>query len=174
MFMSCTIKIWISNWPRTRKFIQGRQSLLTFLTIITRWSRSSFTFYALIGQNLTGEFMRKMYAASWNLFTLTAEADRVLCQLVMFNCLFPLDVQNEIQLLSRFFCYSWLVCLLGFWLRIPPLVEVIGNSISDGVVFKNELILLDLAWCLRRLRSLRRFWPYLMAFRSCISTGKPE
>ena len=33
--------------------------------------------------------------------TLTDEADRVLCQLVMFlNCLFPLDVQNEIQLLS--------------------------------------------------------------------------
>ena len=35
----------------------------------------------------------------------------------VFNCLFPLDVQNEIQLLSRVFCYSWLVCLLGFWLR---------------------------------------------------------
>ena len=30
------------------------------------------------------------------------------------NCLFPLDAQNEIQLLSRVFCYSWLV---GFWLR---------------------------------------------------------
>ena len=40
--------------------------------------------YALIGQNLTGECMRKIYAASWNLFTLTAEAERVLCQLVMF------------------------------------------------------------------------------------------
>ena len=39
-------------------------------------------FYALIGQNLTDEFMRKIYAASWN--SLTAEADRVLCQLVMF------------------------------------------------------------------------------------------
>ena len=28
----------------------------------------------------------------------------------VFNCLFPLDVQNETQLLSRVFCY------LGFWL----------------------------------------------------------
>ena len=28
------------------------------------------------------------------------------------NCLFPLDVQNEIQLLSGVFCYSWLVCRL--------------------------------------------------------------
>ena len=43
---------------------------------------------------------------------LTAEADRILCQL--FNCLFPLVVQNEIQLLSRVFSYSWLVCLLFF------------------------------------------------------------
>ena len=40
-------------------------------------------FLCLIGQNLIGEFMRKIYA-SWNLFTLTVEADRVLCQLVMF------------------------------------------------------------------------------------------
>ena len=55
-----------------------------FLTMVTRWSRSTSNFYALIGQNLTGEFMRKIYAASWNLFTLTAEADRVLCQLVFF------------------------------------------------------------------------------------------
>ena len=63
---------------------QERQLLLTFLAMFTRWSRSTSNFYALIGQNLTGEFMRKIYAASWILFTLTAEADRVLCQLVMF------------------------------------------------------------------------------------------
>ena len=33
----------------------------------------------------------------------------------VFNCLFRLDVQNKIQLLLRVFCYSWLVCLFGFW-----------------------------------------------------------
>ena len=33
----------------------GRQLLLTLLTMITRWSRSSSNFYAVIGQNLTGE-----------------------------------------------------------------------------------------------------------------------
>ena len=37
-----------------------RQLLLTFLTMVTRWSRSTSNFYALIGQNLTGEFMRKI------------------------------------------------------------------------------------------------------------------
>ena len=67
---------------------QGRQLLLTFLAMFTRWSRSTSNFCALIGQNLTGEIMRKIYAASWNLFTLTAEADRVLFQLVMFLTVF--------------------------------------------------------------------------------------
>ena len=66
-----------------------------------------------------------------NWFTLTAEADRVLCQLVMF--LIP-DVQNEIQQLSGVLCYLWLVCLLGFWWRTTSLVKV-GNPISDGIVF---------------------------------------
>ena len=86
----------------------------------------------------------------------------------LFNCLLPLDVQNEIQLLSRVFCYSWLVCLLGFWLRNTSLVKV-GNPISDGIVF-----VFHLAWCVRGLQSLKRYWPYLIPFRSCISNGKPE
>ena len=46
--------------------------------------KPSQLFNALIGQNLTGEFMRKMYVAAWILFSLTAEADGVLCQLAMF------------------------------------------------------------------------------------------
>ena len=62
----------------------------------------------------------------------------------VLNCLFLLDMQNEIQLESRLFCNSWLVCLLRFWLRNAPLVKVIGNPISDGVVLKNELIHLPL------------------------------
>ena len=68
----------ISNWPQIRKLSQllqaGKTVAFSFFS----------NFYALIGQNFKGEFMRKIYAASWNLCTLTAEADRVLCQLVMF------------------------------------------------------------------------------------------
>ena len=56
--------------------------------MVTRWSRSTSNFYTLIAQKLTGEFMRKIYAASWKLFTLRAEADRVLCQLVMYLTVF--------------------------------------------------------------------------------------
>ena len=68
------------------KYSRGRP----FLTIVMRWSRSTSNFYALIGQNLTGEFMRKIHAASRKLFTLKSEADRVLCQLVMFLTVFSL------------------------------------------------------------------------------------
>ena len=57
----------------------------------------------------------------------------------VFNCLFLLDVQNKLQLLSRVFCNSGLAYLLRFWLRNAPLIKVIGNPISDGIVFKNEL-----------------------------------
>ena len=61
------------------------------------------------------------------------------------NCLFPLDVQKEIQLLSRVFSYSWLVCLLGFWLRNASLVKA-DNAISGGIVF-----VFHLAGCVREL-----------------------
>ena len=115
-------------------YMQGRQSLLTFLTV-TRWSRSTSNSYVLIGQNLTGEFMRKIYAASGNLLTDSWSWQSFVSSCDVLNCLFLLDVQNEIQLLSRLFFNSWLVCLLRFFLTNVPLVKVIGN----GIVLKNEL-----------------------------------
>ena len=58
----------------------------------------------------------------------------------VFNSFFPLNiVQNEIQLLSRVFCYSSQVCLSGFWLRNTSLVKV-GNPISDGIVFRLRVV----------------------------------
>ena len=80
---------------------------------------------------------------------LIAGADRVLsgrfvssCDVLNCRCL--LGVQSEIQLLSRLFCNSWLVCLLRFLFTNAPLVKVTGNPISDGIVFKNELTHLPL------------------------------
>ena len=123
---------------------QGRQSLLTFLTV-ARWSRSTSNFYVLIGQTLTGEFMRKIFAASGNLLIADSWSwESFASSCGVLNCLFLLGVQNEIQLLSRLFCNSWLVCLLRFLLTNAPLVKVIGNPISDGIVFKNELTHLPL------------------------------
>ena len=60
---------------------QGGQLLLIFLPMVTLWLCSTCNFYGLSGQNLTGEFTRKIYSASCNLFTLIDEAEIVLCQL---------------------------------------------------------------------------------------------
>ena len=88
VFITAQLKFWFQTGLAREKsasyYRQGRQLVLTFLTMVTRWSRSTSNFYALIGQYLTGEFMRNIYAASWILFTLTAEEDRVLYQLVFF------------------------------------------------------------------------------------------
>ena len=61
--------------------------------------------------------LKVVYFDSWSWQSFMSTCD-------VFNCLFPLDVQNEIQLLSRVFCYPWLVCLLGFWLRNASLVKI--------------------------------------------------
>ena len=134
------LKFWFSNWPWLWKFSHpGRQLLFTFHTMVMHWSHPAFNFYALIHQNLTGEFKRKTYPASENLVTDSWSWQSLTSYCDIFNCLFPLDVQNEIKLLSRFFCYSWLICLLGFWLTNAPIVKVIRNAISDSIVLKNKL-----------------------------------
>ena len=61
--------------------------------------------------------LKVVYFDSWSWQSFVSTCD-------VFNCLFPLDVQNEIQVLSRVFCYSWLVCLLGFSLRKASLVKI--------------------------------------------------
>ena len=145
---SHTFKILISNWPRTWKFnrllhaLKARRFWLFSLSRVDHALRPIF--HVVIGQILTGEFMRKIYAASENLFTDSWSWQSFVSSCDVLNCLFLLDVQNEIQLLSRLFCNSWLVCLLRFLLTNAPLVKVIGNPISDGIVFKNELTHLPL------------------------------
>ena len=120
--------------------------------MVTRWSRSNYNCYALIGQNLTGEFMRKIYAALetcliWKLNW----ADRVLCQLVMFLTVFSqwmwkmkYSYYQESSVIHGWFFFS-----LGFWLRNALLVKV-GNPISGGIVF-----VFHLAWCVIGLKSLK-------------------
>ena len=132
------LKFWFKTDLGRSGYRQWRQLLLTFLTTFTRWSRSTSNFYALIGQNLAGDFMRKIYAASWIMFTLTAKAERVLCQPVMFLTVF-FHWMYKIKLSCYQESYSWLVCLLGFWLRNTSLVKV-GNPILDGIVFVFTLL----------------------------------
>ena len=77
--------------------------------MVTRWSRSTSNFYALIGQNWQvsscGKFMQHLESCLLWQLKLTEFCVNLWC---FFNCFFPLDAQNEIQLLSGVFCYSWL------------------------------------------------------------------
>ena len=165
VFMHHTIKVLISNWPRTQKFSQLLQAgktvafdfslhghalvMLYVQFLCSDWSK--FDRWAHV-ENLCST-LKLVYFDSWSWQSFVSTCD-------VFNCLFPLNVQNEIQLLSRVLCYSWLVCLLGFWLRNTSLVKV-KNPISDGIVF-----VFHLAWCVQRgLKSLKRFWPYLRGFQ---------
>ena len=98
-------------------------------------------FYALIFQNLTGEFMRKTYPTSWNLFTLTAKADRVSHQLMMF-----LTVFLHWMYKMKYSCYQessnihgWFVYWVFAW-EMRRLSK--SEPISDGIVF-----VFHLAWC---------------------------
>ena len=155
--MSRTITILISNWPRTRKFSQllqaGKAVAFDFdhhghalVTLYVQFLHSDWSkFDRWVHAKKLCSILKIVYFDSWSWQSFVSTYD-------VFNCLFPLDVQNEIQLLSRVFCYSWLVCLLGFWLRNTSLVKV-GNLISDGIVF-----VFHLAWRVRGLKSLMRFW----------------
>ena len=139
VFMCCTIKILISNWPRTRKFSQLLQAGKTVAFDFSRHVHALFTLHVQFLCSDWSKFDRWVYAEklcsilrvvyfdswSWQSFVSTCD---------VFNCLFPLEVQNEIQLLSRVFCYSWLVCLPGFGWEMRRLSKF-GNSISDGIVF---------------------------------------
>ena len=110
-----TIKILISNWPRTRKFrqllkMQARktssydghalvmfyvQFLCSDCSKLDRW----------VHEEDLCSILKLVYFDSWSWQSFMSTCD-------VFNCLFPLDVQNEIQLLSRVFCHSWFV--IGF------------------------------------------------------------
>ena len=143
-----SITILISNWPQTPNVSQ-------FFKI---QAGKTFSYYGHVLVTLHVQFL----CSDWLKFDRWVHAPN-LCSILkvfcfdswswqsfestcdVFNCLFPLDVQNEIQLLSRVFCYSWLVCLLGFWLRNASLVKA-DNPISDGIVF-----VFHLAGCVREL-----------------------
>ena len=93
--------------------------------------REDCCFWLCLPWSRNGHVLRPFLSSDWSKFDRWAHAEN-LCSILnlvyfdswswqsfvstcgVFNCLFPLDAQNEMQLLSGVFCYSWLV---GFWLR---------------------------------------------------------
>ena len=133
-----TIRILISNWPRTRKFRQffkntGGEDL--FLS----WSRTGHALRPLFMLWLVkiwqvsscGKYMQHLESCLlWQL-----EADKVLCQLVVFLTVFFLWMYR-----MKYSCYQessvihgWFVYWVFGW-EIRRLSKF-GNPISDGIVF---------------------------------------
>ena len=107
VFTCRTLKILISKWPRTRKFSELLPAGKTVTFDFSHYGHTATLYVQFLCSSVKiwqvsscGKFMQHLEST---------------CD--VFNCLFPLDVQNEIRLLSGVFCHSWLVCLLGFWLR---------------------------------------------------------
>ena len=123
-----TTKILIANWPRTQKFSQlllaGKTVAFDFshigqalVTLYVRFLCSDWSkFDRWVHAENVCSILNVVYIDSWSCKSFVSTCD-------VLNCLFPLDEQNEIQLLSGVFCYSSLVCLLGFWLRNTSLVK---------------------------------------------------
>ena len=109
--------------------------------MVMRWLRSASNFYGLIGQNLTGEFMRKIYASSGNLFT-----DSWSWELCVILWCFYLSVSTG--------CTEWntatfkILLLFMAGLFIGFLVEKCAACQSD---WKSDFGLhrVHLAWCVR-------------------------
>ena len=85
---------------------------------------------------------------------LIAEADRVLCHLVMFLTAFPLDVHNEMKGSS----------VIGF--LVEKCAACQSHRKSD---FGWHRFVFHLAWCVRGLKSLKRFLPYSRWFSGAAS-----
>ena len=110
VFMCYTIKILIAKWPRTRKFSQLLQAGKTIAFDFSHHGHALVTLYVQFlcsdwskfdrwvhAENL-GSILNLVYFDSWSWQSFVSTCD-------VFNCLFPLDIQNEIQLLSGVFCY---------------------------------------------------------------------
>ena len=174
-----TIKILISNWPRTRKVSQLLQAGKIVASDFSHHGHALVTLYvqflcsdwSIFDSWVHAEYLcsilNLVYFDSWRRQSFVPTCffflSVLICFFVFFSVFFSQDVQNEILLLSAVFCHSWLVCLLSFWLRNTSLVNV-GNPISYGIVF-----VFHLAWCVRGLKSLKQYWPL-----DSFSNGKPE
>ena len=118
--------------------------------------------------------MRKIYAASWNLFTLTAEADRVLCQLVMFLIVF-----FHLLYKMKYSCYQDCSVIHGWFVYCAFCWQMHRLSKSLEIRFRmasfSKMSLLTCPYLRRkRVEKSHAILELLMAFRSSISTGKPE
>ena len=114
----------------------------------------------------------KINAAPGNLFTDIWSWQSFVPSCNVFNCLFLLDVQNEYS------CYRDSSVIHGWFVycAFEKCTACRSHWKSDFGCrrFQNRAYSVALVWGVRGLKSIKRFWLHLIAFRSSISTGKPK
>ena len=160
-----TVKILVSNWPWTRKFSQLFKITGVPGDLFLPWLCSTSHFYALIGHNLTGEFMFIQHLETCLLWQL---------KLTEF-C---------VNLWCSTGCTKWATAAI----KSPESPLLFMADLFFGFLVEKCVACQswksDFGWhrfrfspCLMRnleVLKVKRFWPYLIAFRRCISNGKTE
>ena len=169
------ISILISNWPQTRKFnllfkCKSREDRC--FSLPSPYSRVGHALRPILKLWLVkiwqvsscGKFIQHLETyLLWQL-----KLREFFCQLVMFLSVFfhwmhkmkySCYQDRESSVIHDWFVY-W---IFGWEMRRLSKSEIRFRMASFS------LTMLDAGW-----KSLKRFWPYLIAFRSCISNGNPE
>ena len=156
-----TIKILVSNWPRTRKFSQLFK-ITGVGDLFLPWLRSTSHFYALIGHNVTGEFMLMQHLETCLLWQLK-------------------PTEFCVNLWCSTGCTKWAAAAIKSLLLFMAGL-FFGFLVEKCVACQSWKS--DFGWhrfrfspCLMRNfegLKVKGFWPYLIAFMRCISNGKPE
>ena len=168
VFMSLwprTIKILISNWPRTRKFSQffkntGGEDLFLPWSRVGHALRPIFMLWLVkIWQvSLCGKFMQHLETCFLWQLKLTEFCVNLWC--------FQLSFSTGCTKCNTAAIKSLLLFMAGLFIGF--LVFACKSGKSD---FGWHRFLFHLPWYVRGFKSLKRFWPYLTAFRICISNG---
>ena len=141
VFMCRTIKSLIANWPQTRKCSQLLRAGKTVGFDFSYHGHALVTLYVQFLCSDWSKFDRWVYAKNLcsilNLVYFDSRSwQRFVSTCGVFNCLLPLDVRNEIQLLAAIRSLLLFIASLfiGCLVENTSLVKV-GNPISDGIVF---------------------------------------
>ena len=125
-------------------------------------------FYALIGQNLTGEFICRKFIQ--HLKTCLLWQQKLTKFFVNLWC-FSLSFSTGCIKWNTAAINSLLLFMAGLFIEF--LVEKCVACQSWKSDFGWHRFRFSPCW-MPVEKSLKQFWPYLIAFRSCISNGKPE
>ena len=165
------IKILISNWPRRRKFSQPLQAGKAVAFDFAHYDHALATLFV------------QFLCCDWSKFARWVHAENSCCILnlvyfdswswqgfvstyYVFNRLFPLDVQNKIQLPLGVFCYWWLV---GYWVLVEKYITCQSRKSDFGWHrFRFSPCLMR-----KRVEKSEAILALLDSFQ-CISNGKPE